>query len=42
MEADVPEHLEGLTLRITYHDEERQTHSTIVEINNGQLINRKE
>ena len=42
LEAKIPEHLEGLSLRIKYQDEERNNYSTIVQIQNGQITNRRE
>lgn len=42
LEAKIPEHLEGLKLRIKYQDEERNNYSTILEIQNGQVTNRRE
>jgi hypothetical protein len=42
MEADIPEHLEGLTLRISYRDEDRNDYATIVQIQNGQIMNTRE
>lgn len=43
LEADVPpEHLEGLTLRIRYQDEERNNYSTIVQIQKDGLTNTRE
>lgn len=42
MEAEIPEHLEGLTLRLTYQDEDRNNYSTLVQIQNGQITNSRE
>lgn len=42
MQAEVPEHLEGLTLRINYQDEERNNYVTIVKIQNGQITSTRE
>lgn len=35
----IPKHLEGLRLKITYLDEQRNEHETVVSIENSQLIN---
>ncbi|MHB1180016.1 MAG: hypothetical protein ACYCZO_17025 [Daejeonella sp.] len=37
----IPEQLEGLTLKISYLDEDRNSHSTIVKIVNNQITNSK-
>lgn len=42
LNSKIPEHLEGLTLRIKYQDEERNTYSTTVRIENGQISNARE
>lgn len=42
MQAEVPEHLEGLALRISYQDEERNNYVTIVRIQNGQITSTRE
>lgn len=42
MEADIPEQLIGLTLRIRYQDDERKDYSTIVQINKDGITNIRE
>jgi hypothetical protein len=42
MTQKIPKQLDGLKLRITYQDDERSTHSTIVEIKDNSLLNFRE
>jgi hypothetical protein len=37
LSQDVPKELKGITLRITYQDEDRNPMATIVQIKNGQI-----
>ncbi|MEP6683923.1 MAG: hypothetical protein ABJA35_11715 [Parafilimonas sp.] len=42
LKQKIPKELNGLKLRITYYDDERNNHSTIVEIKNNNVLNYKE
>ena len=42
LDQKIPSLLEGHKLRITYQDDERNNHATLVKINNNEIVNSKE